>query len=222
MIYISLCSSLDAKKEYEIGTDLIKCFGKEADLRLEKISSASSLYLSFGGLLALKSLTNKFISGNADLSVAYGEFGKPFFKSLKLPFSISHTGSLSVAALENEYESPIGVDIELIDKRRNLKQIAERFFLEYELSSLKEHDYSADEFYKLWTSKEAYVKLCGTSLSSILGKSDTVKLCSDKTIFFTHLKIKYDGDEYILTVAATNKTNTEIFDMSKDLEIKII
>lgn len=222
MIYIALCSVINAKKEYEKRADLISCFGDEVSLKLKKTSNSHSVYLSFGGLLALKSLSDRLISPHADLSIAYDESGKPSFKELNLPFNISHSASLSAAAIGELDEAPIGIDIELIDKRRNLKQIADRFFLEHELKSFKEHGYSADEFYRIWTAKEAYVKLCGASLSSMLSESDTVKLCSDKTIFLTHFKLNYEGDEYMLTIASKKETRSELFDISEIIRSNVV
>ncbi|XP_008387010.1 uncharacterized protein [Malus domestica] len=86
-----------------------------------------------------------------------------------LHFNLSHTSSLIACGVT--VDSPIGIDVE--DKQRKLKNhilaFARRYFSSHEvehLSSISDIEIQRQQFIKLWTLKEAYVKALGKGFSA--------------------------------------------------------
>ena len=112
------------------------------------------------------------------IEFSYNEYGKPFLKGGGYFFSVSHSGEY--IAFAGETASPIGVDIQL--KGRADYRVAERFFTEDEYSAICSSSAPEREFYKIWSLKEAYVKMLGmgmaTPFSSFSVLSDEIKAIS--------------------------------------------
>jgi 4'-phosphopantetheinyl transferase len=102
--------------------------------------------------------------------IKYNERGKPFLEDninyKNLYFNISH--SYELITIVFTLENLIGVDIEYIDKSRDIIGIAKKFFSNDEYNCINKYK---DEsrfrmFYIFWTFKEALLKCCGTGISS--------------------------------------------------------
>ncbi|XP_012569453.1 uncharacterized protein [Cicer arietinum] len=96
-----------------------------------------------------------------------------------LHFNISHTSSLIACGVT--VGSPIGIDVE--EKQRRLKNdilaFARRYFSPHELEMLTQivdPELQRQEFIKLWTLKEAYVKALGRGFSASPFNTFTVGL----------------------------------------------
>lgn len=90
--------------------------------------------------------------------VARGKFGKPRFPDYPgRRFSLSHTAGLCLCALSGAGE--VGVDIETVRPRRD--SLPRYVMDDREFSAF---DGTWEEFYRLWTLKEAFVKLRGGSI----------------------------------------------------------
>lgn len=96
-----------------------------------------------------------------DLRIGIDKNGKPFFENAALHFNLSHSGSAVVAAFAG---FPLGIDIESHGRCRNFVEIARRYFHPSEADRLarcgEEH-----EFLRLWSGKEAMLKLSGEGIS---------------------------------------------------------
>ena len=101
------------------------------------------------------------------------ENGKPYVKNEGVFFSLSHTSGLAVCVVA---DSEIGVDCEKLLPKSNteIQKFANRYFVENEIALLQKSDFSALDFYKIWTAKEATIKKRGTNMSDIK-KIDTTK-----------------------------------------------
>ncbi|XP_062005227.1 uncharacterized protein LOC133722355 [Rosa rugosa] len=96
-----------------------------------------------------------------------------------LQFNISHTSSLIACGVA--VDSPIGIDVE--EKQRKLKHhilaFARRYFSTHEvehLTSISDIEIQRQQFLKLWTLKEAYVKALGRGFSASPFKTFTIRL----------------------------------------------
>ncbi len=112
--------------------------------------------------------------------------GKPYFpQHPALHFSLSHSGDLTLCALGDR---PLGVDIEIIKKRKArlpYYALTGREFVQYEAMG---SDWAS--FYTLWTKKEAWVKYTG------LGLGKGMRLEIDETgLHFGH----YKGQDWVST-----------------------
>jgi len=97
-----------------------------------------------------------------EVAFRYGPHGKPEVPGLR--FNISHSGAIAVIALAR---SEVGVDVEL-PRRRRSDGIARRFFAPGEVQHMfaqTDEALRADTFFRLWTCKEAFLKVTGEGLS---------------------------------------------------------
>lgn len=70
--------------------------------------------------------------------------------------SLSHSGGFICFAI---YDTPIGIDIEVVNKQRNFLALAETFMNDKELECLAQNESTqAYHFYRIWCAKEAYYK----------------------------------------------------------------
>lgn len=98
--------------------------------------------------------------------------GKPYFENdINLHFSVSHSGSLSLCALG---ETPVGADVELVRPR---SEGLPRYALsEEEYVWYRERGGRWEDFYTLWTLKEARAKCTGEGIFRSLPRRISVPL----------------------------------------------
>lgn len=140
-------------------------------------------YLSLGAEYLLKCAAGDLGVDYDSEEIVREEMKKPRFKSGAFEFNLSHSGRVAVCAAGT---SPIGADVEEI--RGQDEKFIRRFFhpaeAEY-LLSFPEGDARAEEFTRLWTLKESYVKCLGAGLSleppkyCILPEGGGIKLARD-------------------------------------------
>lgn len=130
---------------------------------------------------ALIALAAREICGMDDAKVIRTDLGKPYFESLPIRFSLSHSGCRAILAVSDR---EIGADIQQM-RDVNLR-LAERFFTE------REQEYVAGDklrFFEVWTKKEAYGKWRGDGFAA------AKNVCVLDLDFFTET----DG-EYMIAV----------------------
>ena len=158
------------------------------DLKLKKTEFGKiSKIMGYVLLLqALKDLNIKTLP-----IIEYNQYGKPFLKNIPNQYyNISHTNDEDnlylVLVIENE---EIGIDIEIIKERKDSLIRYCTNDLEYHLiinSNNKE-----EEFTRLWTKKESYLKCIGTGITKDL------KNCLNNIDYSFEEEIK---DNLIITV----------------------
>ena len=131
----------------------------------------------------------------------YNEFKKPYFES-EFCFNISHSNKYVVCAISYE---DVGIDIEEI-KEINLND----FKSVIDKSELEQIENSKDkyrEFYKVWTAKEALLKLEGKGFF----EEEKVTLLDNK-LFFKEKEYWYetfDYDNYLFYISSKKKKKIE-------------
>ncbi len=98
---------------------------------------------------------------SAELILAVAPNGKPYFVNAAIQFNLSHSGSTVVAAF---CRSAVGIDIESRGRCKDFIGIADRFFHPSEAAAVA-RSLDEGEFLRLWTGKEAMLKLSGDGLS---------------------------------------------------------
>ncbi|MDR2084972.1 MAG: 4'-phosphopantetheinyl transferase superfamily protein [Bacteroidales bacterium] len=163
--------------------------------KIVKSRSATARYL------IRKYLQENFPDNYAEFRIDLESGNKPFFENTDtLHFSISHSAEIVTVLFS---KSKCGVDIEIIKSYR--KDIAEKFFHKKEfeyLESITDTKNQSEEFYRIWTVKEAFQKLNGEGifggLSSfyvdekwqIINKYDIIEdvtIISEKKLFDNNL-----------------------------------
>lgn len=123
-------------------------------------SAARAAYLAGrAGLRRASALYSKLPPQDLRISIAAN--GKPFFENAGIHFNLSHSGPAVVAAFSDE---PLGLDIESRGRCQDFVGIARRFFHPSEAESLS-RTRDEEEFLRLWTGKEAMLKLSGEGLA---------------------------------------------------------
>lgn len=136
--------------------------------------------------------------------------GKPVFDpTTGLHFSISNTAGLQVAALAL---FPVGVDVERTSRTVSFRRIAGKYFFPSEREWLFEapegSPAEAERFFRLWTAKEAVVKLDGMGLyaGGLCGARTlrTGNFVSGAVLDGRHCELKNGifGGDFLVTVAA--------------------
>lgn len=93
---------------------------------------------------------------------AYSEHGKPYLMGYSnVHFNVSHSGGYVVCAVSDK---PVGVDIQKIEEYN--PDVAEIICNEKEMEQIGHSLDKASEFIKLWTQKEAVLKMHGTGIAS--------------------------------------------------------
>jgi 4'-phosphopantetheinyl transferase len=114
----------------------------------------------------------QILSGYLDLTPAevvfsYGQQGKPAVEGHDLQFNLSHSGDRAVYAVSAK--DPVGIDVEYIHSLP-ATDLVDRFFSANEQAIFHRLPASLQQaaFFHAWTQKEAYLKACGTGLSTPL------------------------------------------------------
>jgi 4'-phosphopantetheinyl transferase len=155
-----------------------------------------------------------------DLSFSRGEFGKlslaADYKPVDLHFNLSHSDGIALFVFARGRE--VGVDLERV---RSLAgdQIANHFFSLNEISTLQKFPSSQrlEVFYRLWTSKEAYLKARGQGLQIPLDSFDVSPIAAGSRYILraensTWLLVAFKPKpRYVATAAAPGHDWTLVF-----------
>lgn len=137
-------------------------------------------YIASHGLLRI--LLGKYLSCSpSQVEYTYNEFQKPLCKNNQnLYFNMSHSHEYACYAFCLNY--PIGIDIEYLNPKievNNLLPVSTTQAESFIFNTLKEND-KFYLFYKMWTTKEAFLKALGLGLSYSLSSIETTILPKEK------------------------------------------
>ena len=125
-------------------------------------SARAAFVVGRSGVRCVASLYTKVPPGELVWETAAN--GKPYFANAGIHFNLSHSGGTVVAAFAG---SAVGIDIESRGRCRDFSGIARRFFDHSEAATVNDEE----QFLRLWTGKEAMLKLSGEGLSGGLSKA---------------------------------------------------
>ena len=203
--------NISADEIYELSL-----FGEGETFRLKKIKNPRRRAESATGLICLRKALRylNLTKANKSFEIVRDADGRPSFADIDLPdFSITHDGVLSVAVLSDK--ARVGIDIEEIDMEKgkiitdSQKKLADRFFSTSEKERLHQKAYLSDEFFKIWTEKEAYAKMCGKGLSKILAEREELENKNEETNFLC-FEIIHRQERYILTLCSDKAEKAEV------------
>ena len=196
MTQIFFCDMNNFEHLYE---ECVSFLTEKRRKKAERIINKNEALLSAVSGLMMK----KILEITDDDIILYNEHGKPFLKEGPF-FNISHSRRYAVIAVS---ENKIGIDIEM--HQSPSERLIDRCFTEDEATFAK---LSTKNFQRIWTAKEAVLKLLGTGFSfspkkfSVLPLEDEHKINGEKIKFFCSeingipLTAAYCGDnEFIIT-----------------------
>ncbi|WP_051236439.1 4'-phosphopantetheinyl transferase family protein [Paenibacillus pinihumi] len=149
--------------EPELLEHSLSLVSEERRRRIARFHFQADKYRSLlGELLVRHVLCNEYAFSNADIMFRTGTHGKPALEGGGPSFNFSHAGDWVCAVFHTD---ETGIDIEQL--RPMELDVAKRFFAteESEMLSRLEGEAFLREFYRLWTMKEAYVKMRGAGLN---------------------------------------------------------
>jgi 4'-phosphopantetheinyl transferase len=120
----------------------------------------------------------------------------------RVRFNLSHTRGLVACAVALEHA--VGVDVEHVERRTDIDQLAPAVFSEREraeLGALSGAEKRA-RFFQLWTLKEAYIKAVGKGLSLPLRSITTELPASEQPRLCFAAPLSDDGKDWWLDVHA--------------------
>lgn len=158
-----------------------------------KLNNAKIVSL-FTELFLRREISQQLNIPYSKICFGYSNYGKPFLiNDVNYHFSVSHSEDRIAFISSN---CPIGIDVEQILNCNML--IARRCFAPNEYKFIVESKEPNKAFYKIWTSKEAYVKMLGLGLYKSLRTFDVL----DK-----NLKCNFSDvclSEYMITVCSNH------------------
>lgn len=162
--------------------------------RQNKIAKQKSRYnadcMLAGHILAKTAIKNVFGIPFENQHFAYTARGKPYIENYPdVHFNISHSGDYVVCAV---HDKPVGADIQKICGYK--PRTAERVCCKPEILQIEKSFDKAHEFTKLWTQKEAVIKMYGNSIAN----SD-IKNCLTRNDSQVHIHTRTCGD-YVLSI----------------------
>lgn len=150
-----------------------------SDQELLKLNSyyfyEDQLRFALGRYIVRTKLAKYLNCSPSDINIQYNHYGKPFITSpTNIYFNISHSMDFVVVVF---YKHQIGVDIEY-NQKFNDELISEVFFSSNEIIYLNSLslEMKKQEFFKIWTYKEAYIKAIGKGMSADPCSIDIISL----------------------------------------------
>ncbi|MBQ9680634.1 MAG: 4'-phosphopantetheinyl transferase superfamily protein [Ruminococcus sp.] len=144
-----------------------------------------------------------------DSEIIFGAHEKPYAKDSGICFSVSHSGDIVAIAVD---ENEVGLDVEEIPEENRLK-IADRFYHPAERAYVHGAQDKARAFCRIWTRKEAVLKMTGEGISTDLTAFDTTAEPLSGQI------VTVDLDNYCLSVCSEKAISSMDVYISK-IELK--
>ena len=187
---------IDPKKRFSDIERYLPFVSAERQQRIERLKPERSKVISLmSGMLLSAVLSERCGVFPNELRYSYGEHGKPFLEGHpECCFSLSHSGELIALACG---DSAVGIDVQKIDRE---KKHPMRFLHQNERKSILAAEDKAEEFCRIWTMNEAFVKLTGEGLSRGFNSFDVLSM--EECEFRTQLI-----GEYMLTICTNNFTS---------------
>ncbi len=148
--------------DFEIAFDGMSKERQERCLRYKSLEDRRRM--AFGEELLKKMLCEEYKASKENISLKNLPSGKPvvYIGDEEIFVSITHSGNFVACAFA---DTAVGIDLEV---RRDIKpEFIRRVLSEAELQFVKSSSNEAEAFLKIWTAKEAFLKLTGEGLSGL-------------------------------------------------------
>lgn len=171
------------------------------------------------------------------IQFCYGPHGKPAlqtsFQNRTFYFNLSHSKDLVLFAFSWDHQ--VGIDIEYLRPISEAEYIADHFFSYNESTLIRTINTKdkLDAFFKIWTSKEAYLKATGGGLTESLSEIDISLTSTDSTHIESidadrqksarwHLETIRPASDYLATLAVEGHTPHIVFHQLLDQVLAIL
>ena len=180
MVTINVLERPDAISFAPLQSSFMELLGERERLSVERTQKErDKIEKILGWAMCRMEASSRYGVPPAEIRIDFHEKGKPFFPDFPdFKFNITHGGNLVAVAFCERHE--VGIDVEAVNRKVN-PMIAERYFTPAEAEFLQKmpSQQRSHAFLRLWTVKEAYLKMTGDGLSKPLNS----------------FEIQYIGDE---------------------------
>lgn len=160
-----------------LNSDFTAYLDDQESARMHRFKFAKDRDCFIGSHAALRILLGKYCNcAPRAIAYKYTTYNKPILtKNHPIQFNLSHSRNQAIIAVTKKH--PIGIDIEYMQEKEILIDLAKRFFSSKEYDEYKKLSASQKVlgFYNCWTRKEAVVKALGIGITYPL-KSFSVNL----------------------------------------------
>lgn len=158
----------------ELESKFIPLLSDKQKAKMSRLPTDEKKQRYIAGRGFLYELLKQYSPKDADLSLQFGEHGKPSLAENPLNIQFNYTDTCGYGLFAFTLGSEVGVDIESLSREGSFERIIQRRFAEEEQKVIRKDNVS--DFLNCWVRKEAYGKAMGCGLNYIL--SDYV-LCDD-------------------------------------------
>lgn len=159
----------------------------------DKITASTRLHEFVYGRYSLKmALAEHLNTETGSLELLKEPKGKLYLQHNPTFFNLAHSGEYIAFCISDE--GPVGIDIEHAKKHKpNLQAIAKRYFTQAEYHALEQSDAKQQRslFYKIWTLKEAALKVTGLGISAGLDRINALNIEPNQAYTLTLEKTQY-------------------------------
>ena len=205
---LALCASLDLSAD-RVG-QLTRLLSTDEKVRAGRFHLERDRDRFIAGRGQLREILGRLLGvGGEQIVFSNGLFGKPRMAGLKgcsLRFNLAHSGPLVVYAIDSQHE--VGVDVEQIRPLREAAEIAARYFSATELGSWRDAspERQMEDFFLIWTRKEAYLKAIGRGLDGLMSQIEAIAPLLNEVAGFEQwsLQTLTPAAAYVGTLATKN------------------
>ena len=159
-IYVVKVNSPIDENTFQFLLKFVQQDKKERILKQRKKQNADNMLIA--DVLTKIAINNVFEIPLQEQNFAYSNHGKPYLSGFSdVHFNISHSGSYVACGLADK---PIGIDIQKIGTYK--PDLAKKVCNEAELTQIETSFDNASEFTKIWTQKEAVLKMQGLGIAN--------------------------------------------------------
>ena len=162
----------DLRKWKSHSQHLRSLLSDDENIRLDrlKINDKKNEFLCSRGILRI--ILSYYLTKNpSNLPILNSPAGKPFVPGTEVQFNISHSKDYLLCGISSGER--IGLDIQEIYTISSIDSIIKNYFNPNEVSylrSLKSSEIFKDQFFAIWTAKEAYFKAVGDGIRESFNK----------------------------------------------------
>ncbi|OGZ62785.1 MAG: hypothetical protein A2639_00365 [Candidatus Staskawiczbacteria bacterium RIFCSPHIGHO2_01_FULL_34_27] len=177
-----------------------------------------------GKLIAISVIANLLKVDRSDINFTKNAYGKPTLAGQEghvLDFNLSYTGSWIFLAISTE--ANIGIDAELIEPI-NIDTASE-FCVGREIKMIKSNpDKSIENYYKLWTLRESFLKIMGVGLSypikniEFIFNKDRIKFYNKNKVVDGYFFKVYKLQNILISLCIRNKNFPEKIEVYNSLD----
>ena len=182
--------------------DYLFWFNKETQFKITKFKFRKEQIIAFTSELIKSYYLAKILNTTpSEININYDCYSRPFIPDLNIDFNISHSNEYLIFAISDYLKR--GVDIQHYIKNFEINEIGKIVFSEFEQNLIAGN---IDNFFTLWTKKEALIKAYGFGFITEDYKNTKLNLSNIEELPDFIIYSKEIFPNYYFAICLLNKT----------------